>query len=152
MGVYEQAQYPFLLDEMRLIEDALKEHKPVLGICLGSQLLAAVLGADVKRADRREIGWHRVELTGAGSTDPVCSGIDRGFAAYHWHGDVFDLPAGAACLARSEQPPIPAVSSGGSAYGFLFHMEITPKIVKEMVANFGRELEEEKLDGQQILA
>ena len=152
MGVYEHTRHPFLLDEMRLIEQALKEEKPVLGICLGSQLLAAALGADVKRAPSREIGWHRVELTGAGQADRLCQGMDREFVGYHWHGDVFDLPAGATCLAASEQTPCQAFSSGAGAYGFLFHMEITQKTVQDMVSNFADELREEQLDGQEILA
>ena len=64
MGVYEQAKYPFLRDEMRLIESALKLGRPVLGVCLGSQLLAAVLGAEVKKGERKELGWHAGDAHG----------------------------------------------------------------------------------------
>lgn len=151
MGVYEHERYPFIRDEMRLIEQALREEKPVLGICLGSQLLAATLGGDVKRGKQKEIGWHSVALTDSASGDAVCKCLDRSFVACHWHGDVFDLPSGAVCLASSRQTAFQAFRYDKNAYGLLFHMEITEEILRGMVATFANELAAEGLDGGEIL-
>lgn len=151
MGVYEQARYPFLADEMRLIEQALGAGKPVLGVCLGSQLLAAALGVPVRRGLRKEIGWHRVSLTAAAATDPLWAGVESSFMGYHWHGDVFELPRGATALAASELTPCQAFRYDRSAYGLLFHMEVTAPIVTAMVAAFADELADCGLDGNAIL-
>ena len=152
MGVYEKSEYPFLSQEIRLIEAALKAEKPVLGVCLGSQLLAAALGAEVKKGDHKEIGWFPVALTEAASTDRLFSEVERSFTAYHWHGDVFDLPVGAVSLASSAQTQCQAFSYNERAYGLLFHLEATYKIVEDMVRGFAVELDEEKIDGTQIIA
>jgi len=151
MGVYEQHQYPFLADEIRLIETALKAEKPVLGICLGSQLIAAALGAEVSRADRKEIGWFPVTLTESAISDPLFSGVQSQFTAYHWHGDVFDLPGGAVSLAFSAQTRCQAFRYGKSAYGFLFHLEATQRIVEDMIRGFTLELNEEHIEGSEIV-
>ncbi|MEK6407481.1 MAG: gamma-glutamyl-gamma-aminobutyrate hydrolase family protein [Acidobacteriota bacterium] len=151
MAVYEQAEYPFLSREIRLIESALKADKPVLGICLGSQLLASALGAVVRRAESQEIGWFEVTLTEAAKTDRLFSEVARSFRAYHWHGDVFELPGGAAALASSAQTPVQAFAYGKSAYGVLFHLEATRKIVEDMVRGFAGELDEEKIDAAEII-
>lgn len=152
MGVYEHVQHPFLLDEMRLMERALGEEKPVLGICLGSQLLAAVLGAEVRRGEHKEIGWHRVDLSPAGRADALFSELEPSFTAYHWHGDVFSVPPEAVSLAASEQTACQAFSRDGRAYGVLFHMEVTEKIVGDMVSSFADELQQQNLDGPEIIA
>jgi GMP synthase (glutamine-hydrolysing) len=152
MGVYEQAEFPFLSQEIRLIEAALKAEKPVLGVCLGSQLLASVLGAEVKKGDHKEIGWFPVALTEAASTDRLFSEVERSFWAYHWHGDVFDLPGGAVSLASSAQTQCQAFVYGVRAYGLLFHLEATHKIVEDMVCGFAGELDEEKIEGTEIIA
>lgn len=151
MGVYDHPRYPFLSEEMRLIEQALKEEKPILGICLGSQLLAATLGAAVTPGKKKEIGWHSVQLTPEAQTDRLWSGIDPVFAAYHWHGDLFQLPEGAVLLARSAQTEHQAFRYGPNAYGFLFHMEVTEKIIGEMVEAFSEELRESRVDGGEIV-
>ncbi len=151
VGVYEQDRYPFLRDEIRLIEQALKEEKPVLGICLGSQLLAAVLGGEVTKGKKKEIGWYRVTLTESGKTDPLWKEVESSFTAYHWHGDIFNLPKGAAPLASSDLTACQAFCYGDHAYGFLFHMEVTRKIIEEMVDTFADELQEAGVDGQGIV-
>jgi GMP synthase (glutamine-hydrolysing) len=152
MGVYEQHEYPFLSHEIRLIEAALRAEKPVLGICLGSQLLASVLGAEVRKGDHKEIGWFPVTLTDAARTDRRFSEVERSFTAYHWHGDVFDLPVGAVSLASSAQTQCQAFAYEERAYGLLFHLEATHKIVEEMVRGFAGELDEEQMDGAEIIA
>lgn len=151
MGVYDHPRYPFLSEEMRLIEQALKEEKPILGVCLGSQLLAAVLGATVAPGQRKEIGWHPVQLSQEAHDDPLWEGIEATFTAYHWHGDIFPLPEGAVPLARSAQTAYQAFRYGRRAYGFLFHMEVTEKIIGRMVETFAEELRESRVDGEEII-
>jgi GMP synthase (glutamine-hydrolysing) len=142
MGVYEQERYPHFKDELRLIESVLKAGKPVLGVCLGSQLLAAALGARVTKGPRKEIGWYPVRLSEAASEDRLWSGTPREFMALHWHGDVFDLPAGAINLASSELTAHQAFRYGKSAYGLLFHLEMAEDMIGEMAAEFADELRE----------
>lgn len=151
MGVYEQNACPFLADEIHLIEKALSAQKPILGVCLGSQLLAAALGAAVRKGERKEIGWYPVALTDACKSDPLWKGIEATFTAYHWHGDIFDLPHAAISLASSTLTKHQAFRYGRSAYGFLFHMEVTPAMIRDMVETFDGELREAKVDGAEIL-
>ena len=91
MSVHDQHQYPFLRDEMRLLEDALKQAKPVLGVCLGSQLLALALGAPVRKGERKEIGWHRMALTKAATEDELWGGLGPEFTAFHSPGGRSDV-------------------------------------------------------------
>jgi GMP synthase (glutamine-hydrolysing) len=151
MGVYDQDRLPFLRDEIALIRDALRAEKPVLGVCLGSQLLAAALGARVAPA-RREIGWHPVTLTDAAASDPLWRGVDRSIIVFHWHGDAFELPPGAVPLASSAITAHQAFRHGRGAYGLLFHMEMNEPMVRAMVRTFGGELLEAGADGGRILA
>ncbi len=150
MGVYEHDRYPFLRDEMRLIERALCESKPILGVCLGSQLLAAALGAEVRKGRQKEIGWHSVIWAASAFEDALFKDLDPEFMAYHWHGDVFDAPKGAISLASSKLTACQAFRYGANAYGFLFHMEIVPEILDGMIGTFADELKEEGLSGDEI--
>jgi GMP synthase (glutamine-hydrolysing) len=152
MGVYDTAQYPFLADEMRLIESALKENKPILGVCLGSQLLASALGVRVSKGARKEIGWFSVRLTSPAKEDRLLRGVAESFTAFHWHGDVFELPRGAVALASSELTPVQAFRHGEKAYGFLFHLETTEAAVRAMVREFADEAKEAGADGPAIVA
>jgi GMP synthase (glutamine-hydrolysing) len=151
MGVYDQPRYPYLREEMKLIEEALKKEKPILGVCLGSQLLAAGLGAEVKPGKAKEIGWRPITLLAAAQGDALWRGVESPCMAYHWHGDIFDLPGGAASLARSALTECQAFRYGINAYGFLFHMEVTPAIISAMVETFATELLEEGIDGHSLI-
>jgi GMP synthase (glutamine-hydrolysing) len=151
MGVYEYGQYPFLRQEMKLIESFLKAGKPILGICLGSQLLAAALGAEVKKGPRKEIGWYGIQLSKNAANDPLWRGQPDFFTAYHWHGDIFELPKAAMPLASSDLTALQAFRYGASAYGLLFHMEVTSDQVQNMLSEFAGEIKEEKLNGPEIL-
>ena len=142
MGVYEHPQYPFLRDEMRLIESALALGKPILGICLGSQLLAAALGAEVGKGERKELGWHTVTLTEVATQDALFAGAPHEFRPFHWHGDIFALPAKAVRLASSGQTLNQAFRYGKNTYGILFHLEVTPQQVSQMLLDFADELRE----------
>jgi GMP synthase (glutamine-hydrolysing) len=150
--VYQLDRYPYLRDEMHLIENALKENRPILGVCLGSQLLAATLGANVRRGERKEIGWYTVRLAEGASEDRLMHGLPTEFVAAHWHGDVFDLPGGAVALASSEQTPIQAYRYGEKAYGLLFHAEMTAEIIEALVNEFHDGLARAGIDGDAIVA
>lgn len=148
--VYQLERYPHLRDEIRLIENALAERKPILGVCLGSQLLAAALGATVRRASQREIGWYSVQLNDAANDDRLMRGLPREFTAAHWHSDTFDLPAGATVLASSELTEAQAFRHGDNAYGIQFHPEMTREILTALIAEFGEGLKRVGIDGDTI--
>jgi GMP synthase (glutamine-hydrolysing) len=140
MGVYEADGFPHLRDEMRLVERAMADGVPVLGVCLGSQLVAAALGARVVRAPVREIGWREVRLRDAAQDDALWKGIPPRFTPLHWHGDVFDLPAGAVSLASSEATEHQAFRFGARTWGILFHLEMRAADVEAMVATFAADV------------
>lgn len=123
MGVYEDDKYSFLTEECRLIAELVHRQRPVLGVCLGSQLLAKALGAKVFPGHQSEIGFGSVELTAEGGQDPLFAKLDSPLPAFHWHGDTFDLPSGAVLLASSEIYPHQAFRFGKFAYGLQFHVE-----------------------------
>lgn len=149
-STYEQAKFPYLRQEIRLIEDALEHAKPVLGVCLGSQLLAVTLGAKVYPGRHKEIGWNRVTLTDFAATDLLFAGVPKSFIGFHWHGDIFDLPRGSTPLASSALTANQAFRHGNNAYGLLFHMEVTRPQIHTMVDTFGDELRRAGLNGSAI--
>lgn len=134
MGVYEDEKYPFIRPELKLIEDALKKRVPMLGVCLGSQLLAKAAGARVYKGGAKEIGWHGVTLTEDADYDWLFLGFPDRFNAFHWHGDTFDVPRGALMLASSELFPNQVIKVGPAAYGIQFHLEVTEQMIREWIA------------------
>jgi GMP synthase (glutamine-hydrolysing) len=149
-SVYEQDKFPYLRDEIRLVEDALRRGRPVLGVCLGSQLLAAALGAKVYAGRKKEIGWHRVTLTDGAKTDPLWKDAPHSFMGFHWHGDIFDLPRGATSLASSALTANQAFCYGRNAYASLFHMEVTSAQIRTMTDVFSDELRTAGLNPRSI--
>ncbi|HEX9021801.1 MAG TPA: type 1 glutamine amidotransferase [Nitrospirota bacterium] len=135
MAVYEMDQYPYLKNEARFIETAVKANKCVLGVCLGAQMLAHVLGARVYPGGTKEIGWYEVALTDGGMNDPLMSALalpgKNAAQVFQWHGDTFDLPADAVRLASSDIYPNQAFRYGDRAYALQFHIEVTPAIVSD---------------------
>jgi len=131
---------PHIKAELLLIGRALEAELPILGVCLGSQLLAAALGARVYPSGRKEIGWHEVRLSEAAGRDALWRGVDPRFTAFHWHGDAFDLPKGATSLASSSLTEQQAFLAGKNAYGLLFHLEVGEGEIRDMVRTFSGEL------------
>ena len=151
-AVYQLDRYPYLRAEMALIENALKIGRPVLGVCLGSQLLAATLGVNVRRGAQKEIGWYPVKLRPEARNDPLLHGLPEKFVACHWHGDIFELPAGAMPLASSELTELQAFRYGDKSWGLLFHVEMTQQIVTALVSEFSEGLKRVGIDGDAIMA
>jgi len=129
MNVDQEARFPHLTHEIRMVETAMKRGLPVLGICLGSQLIAKALGAWVGRNPSREIGWHEVALTEAGRKDPILTHFQEKESLFHWHGDTFELPAGAVHLAASSTCQNQAFRYGERIYGFQFHLEVDQPMI-----------------------
>ena len=131
MGVYEAERYPFLREEIVGISEAARSGIPTVGVCLGSQLLAAALGAAVKpNPAGKELGWGSVRKTPAALTDPILGSFRAEETVLHWHGDVFDLPKGAVPLAYSPMTPHQAFRWRSRAWGLLFHVEADPALVR----------------------
>ncbi|OGQ51990.1 MAG: hypothetical protein A3J24_12560 [Deltaproteobacteria bacterium RIFCSPLOWO2_02_FULL_53_8] len=131
MGVYEQETYPFLGAEIALIESALKADVPMLGICLGAQLLARAAGAKVYKGGAKEIGWYKVRQTPAGAAERLLLGFPEEYTVFQWHGDTFDVPSGAVNLASSALFPNQFIKVGSCAYGIQFHLEVTEPMVAQ---------------------
>lgn len=150
MGANDFEEYPTLLDELRLIGVALERGLPLLGICLGSQLIATALGESVYPGEQKEIGWHEVTPTRDAIDDPLMKDLGEPFAGLHWHGDVFDLPADATWLASSSQTECQAFRYEENVYGFLFHMEATESMINDWTHHFADEVEETGQTGDEI--
>ncbi len=134
MGVHDEGAHPWLTAEKRAIEKALSRGVPVLGICLGAQLLADVLGARVRRNEYLEIGWHRVALTPAARTSSVFGGLPEVILPFHWHGDTFEIPPGTQRMAGSEACVNQAFADdGGTIVGLQFHPEATRDSVRHLI-------------------
>lgn len=123
LGVYEEDSYAFLHKECELLGEVVRRGGPVLGVCLGAQLLAKALGAEVFRGHGTEIGFGSVELTAAGQEDPLFAGAGETLPVFHWHSDTFTLPEGAELLASSAMYRYQAFRFGNRAYGLQFHVE-----------------------------
>ncbi|KHL25244.1 glutamine amidotransferase [Croceibacterium mercuriale] len=122
MGVYEADRFPFLDAGLRLIHDRLQFGRPLLGICLGAQLIARAMGARVHPGGTKEIGFAPVRLTPAGASSPLAA-VTPGQAVLHWHGDTFDLPPGATLLASTDTYARQAFSAGPNVLALQFHLE-----------------------------
>ena len=131
LGGPMSANDPEMIAELCFIEKALRDGLPLLGICLGAQLIAKALGASVYRNTQVEIGWEPVHFTEAARTDRVFSKIPSPTTFFHWHGETFDLPRGAEWLAWSEKTRHQAYRFGENVYGLQFHPEVTAEMVAD---------------------
>lgn len=140
MGVHDTGEFSWLVDEIRYIRIAAESGKRVLGVCLGAQLLAFALGAEVTRQAEREIGWFPVELTPDAGRSPAFAGFPERCPAFHWHGDTFAIPAGATRLAFSQACANQAFAIGASLVGLQFHLETTPESMELLIEHCSNEL------------
>ncbi len=154
MGVYDESAHPFLTDEITLIESGLAYGTPIMGICLGAQLLARAAGAKVYKGAEKEIGFYKVSLSADGMEDALTHGLPPEFRVFQWHGDTFDLPDGAMNLVGSELFAHQMIRVGERAYGIQFHLEVTEAMVAEWLEVNSAELEAEKgaIDPEEIKA
>lgn len=136
MNVYQEDKYPWLVKETQAIRQAVEADKAVLGLCLGGQLLAKALGAQVRLGAATEIGLTKITLTEAGKADPLFNRMPH-VEAVEWHDDTFDIPNGGIALARSESCAHQAFRFGQHAYGLQFHPEVSPMMLAEWIKEAG---------------
>lgn len=146
MAVYDNL--PYLQKEHDLIIDAIKNDIPVLGVCLGSQLMAQAAGGRVYKGKKKEIGWSSVSLTPDGQKG-IFGTEEKEMRVFQWHGDTYDLPAGAKVLAYSDL--YPQAFQVGSAIGLQFHLEVDEGMIRTWMEEYRAEVSAEKIKAQDIL-
>jgi GMP synthase (glutamine-hydrolysing) len=147
MAVYDN--FPYLQKEQDLIRNAMKNDTPVLGVCLGSQLIAQAAGGRVYKANKKEIGWHNVYLTPASSNDIFRGFTDKMIRVFQWHGDTYDLPATAKILAYSDL--YVQAFRIESAVGIQFHFEVDEHLIRTWMKEYSADLIREKTSPESIL-
>lgn len=140
MSVHDEQEYPWLVEEKKFIRQAIDSGKTVLGVCLGSQLVSAALGAKVYKNKENEIGWFDIELTCSAKTSKLFFDLPQNTKVFHWHGDTFDLPEGAIHLAYSRGCKNQAYIYLERVLALQFHLEPTKDWIQEMVITGGNEL------------
>jgi GMP synthase-like glutamine amidotransferase len=142
MNIYEYDLYPWLLREKQFILETLRRDAAVLGVCLGAQLIADVLGGRVTRNKHKEIGWFPLALAPEAARSPIFAGFPRVFTAFHWHGDTFSIPPGATRLGGSKACDNQGFFLGDRVLGLQFHLDYSLKSIRAMIAHCGAELAE----------
>lgn len=145
IGAFDEKTYLFLTQELRLIEERFNHRCPLLGVCLGAQLMARVLGAAVTPMGHKEIGFSPVTLTDAGRASPL-TGLTADTAVLHWHGDQFAIPNGVESLASTSLCPHQAFAVGDYALGLQFHLEADPQRIEEWLVGHAVELAQAGVD------
>lgn len=132
VGVYQADDYPFIKKEITIAKARMAADKPIIGICLGAQIMATALGKEVyKGAPGMEIGWNKIDITEAGMRSPARHFADKGGVMFHWHGDTFDLPDGAELWASSKAYKNQIYQVGDNALGVQCHPEISAERMKD---------------------
>ena len=149
MHVDQEERHGWLRDENAYLRSLVEDGVPVLGVCLGGQLLARALGAHVRRMPSPEVGWREVELTPEAAGDPVFAGLPERFDSFQWHSYAFELPADGVLLARNERCR-QAFRAGEAAWGLQFHAEVTPAIVAGWIDSSSPEDEDGPIDAERL--
>lgn len=140
MSVHDTAEYAWLINEKEFIGSAISAGKKIIGICLGSQLIADVLGAEVRKNVEKEIGWHKVYRTSESMGNDILDAIPDGAEVFHWHGETFDIPGSALHGVYSECCRNQAFLLNRNILGLQFHMEVTTSLLCGMIKNCRNEL------------
>jgi GMP synthase (glutamine-hydrolysing) len=148
IGVYEEDQYPFLHEELAAIRARMEAGRPMLGICLGAQLMAKARGANVAPGQQKEIGWAPLRVTEAGRA--VGLGVFESTPVLHWHADNFELPANAVRLASTSVCPNQAFSIGKNMLGLQFHIEVDPVRIEQWLIGHTVELGKAGIDPREL--
>lgn len=149
-SAYEREKYPYFTRECELIREAASAGKPAMGLCLGAQLMATALGAEVRKAPRREIGLLDIMLESIADFDPVWNSLPKTLTVTHWHGDTFDIPPGGMHMASSAMTANQLFRYGSGLYGLQFHLEMTPHLLDELVDDSSDYLREAGVDPEAI--
>lgn len=142
MNVEEEEKFPFLIEEKQFIKRAIEAGKKVIGICLGSQLIAAALGSNVYQSKEKEIGFFPITFTDAALQHPLFNHFSKEYTVFHWHGDTFDLPANAQLIASTSVCKHQAYLIGSNVMGLQFHFEMNEEVIEQMLLHDGHELDE----------
>ena len=141
MGIYDDSIYPWLTEEKILIRDAIATGKILLGICLGAQLIADVLGGKVTRNAHKEIGWFPLEILPAAAQHPIARILANYPQVFHWHGDTFAIPPGALHIASSQGCANQAFAVNDRVFGFQFHLETTPASAAALIEHCAEDID-----------
>ena len=151
VSVNDKAMFPFIEAEINLLEQRIAADKPTLGVCLGAQLIASALGAEVYPGKEKEIGWYPLDLTEAGKHSALRYLSAEHCSMLHWHGETFDLPDGAVLLASSEKYPNQAFSYGENTLALQFHPEVTQHAMEKwFIGHIGEIMQTEGVDVMQL--
>jgi len=157
MSANDTERLPHLTAEMKAIEEAMKRNLPVLGICLGAQLIARTLGARVYRNAEKEIGWYDVSPTDHAARDPLLGALQPGEKIFQWHGETFEIPHFGLHLAFSPLCANQAFRYGDNVYGFQFHLEVDQRMIhrwlwvhenREEIAALGGKIDPERIHAE----
>lgn len=140
IGAYEEDHYPFLVDELHIIEQRLAAELPIMGICLGAQLIARALGSRVYPGKAKELGWAPIRLSREGELSCLAGLKSCNFQVLHWHGDTFDLPDNAKRLASTDITANQAFSVGDMTLGLQFHLEADPQEIEYWLIGHAHEI------------
>lgn len=140
MNIYEHDKYPWLIEEKKFIAQAIEKNKKVVGICLGAQLLADVLGGKVTQNKYKEIGWFDINLTDHAKNSSLFSSLPEQFTAFQWHGDTFTIPPGAVNLATNQTCQNQAFQYSDNVIALQFHLDYSQHSIEEMLENCSDEL------------
>ena len=151
-SVYEEDKFPYLRAEKQLAREAIDNNIPLIGVCLGSQIIADVLGANVHPSGGVEIGWKDVTRSEHAAADPILSALPETFTPLHWHGDVYDLPKGAAPIGSSDMTPVQGFTYGETTFAPLFHLEMTEQQITDMATLFPDDIRRGGLSPETLLA